>query len=104
MARLWKQYNYVMILIVVILILGFYMIASLQDRSSCREIVVGEGQTLWNIADRYAKAGSMNREEFIRWVEAHNDIDGNMIKAGEKIVIPVEKNGVPGNENEMAFK
>ncbi|AEH53558.1 Peptidoglycan-binding LysM [Heyndrickxia coagulans 2-6] len=46
----------------------------------------------------------MSREAFISWVERHNGINGNMIKAGEKIVIPVEKNEIRDDKRELAMK
>ncbi len=97
-----------MILIGVVFVLGLYLVFSSRDHSeSYEKIVVGEGQTLWNIADRYAESGTgkMSRQEFIQWVEKHNVIDGNVIQAGEKIVIPVKKqNSLHKGNKEIAFK
>lgn len=105
MSRLWKKYNYVMILAGVALVFGFFMIGSLRDPSPHYiKISVTEGETLWNIAGQYAEQGKMSREAFISWVERHNGINGNMIKAGEKIVIPIEKNEFSDDNRELAMK
>ncbi|WP_183163739.1 cell division suppressor protein YneA [Alteribacter keqinensis] len=53
-------------------------------------IVVSEGDTLWTIASDLQHELNSNKETIVGWIADHNDIDGAIIIAGQKLTVPVK--------------
>ncbi|KHD85369.1 cell division suppressor protein YneA [Heyndrickxia ginsengihumi] len=101
MNIVWKKYNYVIIFIGLTILMGLCFLFNMEDHSNhYQNIVVQKGQTLWNIADEYADKNSMSKDEFIHWVENHNEINADLLKAGEEIKIPVTEHQHSVNQNQ----
>lgn len=100
MKTLWKNYSYAIILIVLSFVTAF--ILSIRFNAFHQEdylkVTVSDGDSLWKIADEYATDVSISNREFVQWVQIHNDIDGDQIFPGEKILIPVSNEKKPVNE------
>lgn len=92
MKKLWNQYSYAIILVILSIVASF--ILSFRSGESVEEkymnITINEGQTVWDLCSEYANKHSLTEAEFVSWVEEMNDINGNKVRAGEKIYIPVE--------------
>lgn len=54
---------------------------------------VSEGETLWEIAGYYMTEQDKTRDirEFIHDISEYNDLHGKTLQAGQKIIIPLEK-------------
>ncbi|MDP4086449.1 MAG: LysM peptidoglycan-binding domain-containing protein [Bacillota bacterium] len=91
MKKLWGQYSYAIILICLSFFICFIISIQSSHEDHYLKIKVSEGDSLWKIADNFSKEHSLSKVEFVNWVEKHNDIQGDRIFPGEKIVIPVEK-------------
>ncbi|WP_035101771.1 cell division suppressor protein YneA [Aneurinibacillus terranovensis] len=51
-------------------------------------VTVQEGETLWNIADRYNEQEGMSVPELIFYIKQANHLKTAMIQPGDKIIIP----------------
>lgn len=54
---------------------------------------VGEGETLWEIAGQYMSEQDKTSDirEFIHDITEYNNLHGKTLQAGQKIIIPLEK-------------
>ena len=64
---------------------GAYSVASVED---FEEYWIKQGDTLWEIADKYAPDGYDTRR-FIYDIKEHNEMETSMIYQGEKLLIPI---------------
>lgn len=62
-----------------------------EDLSHYEEVVVGQGESIWSIAEKYEEQIELNRIEFVQWVEEKNNLKSLVIKPGDKVIIPVQK-------------
>jgi gas vesicle protein len=54
------------------------------------EVVVEEGDTLWNIADRYNEQADMSIRELLFYIQKTNELKGAIVHPGERIIVPME--------------
>jgi gas vesicle protein len=54
------------------------------------EVVVEEGDTLWNIADRYNEQAGMSIRELLFYIQKTNELEGAIVHPGERIIVPME--------------
>ncbi|MGG3466752.1 LysM peptidoglycan-binding domain-containing protein [Neobacillus pocheonensis] len=91
MKKLWNQYSYAIILLLVSC--TFALILSVQQTSNDKDkylkVIVSEGDSLWKISDQYAGQHSLSNKEFVSWVKKHNKNVDDQIYPGDEIVIPV---------------
>jgi cell division protein YceG involved in septum cleavage len=92
MKKLWKKYSYVIVLISITYISIFALIHKLDQTDEFMKITVQQGESLWEIAEKYSDRHSMSSPEFIDWVEQKNNINGKSIYPGDQLVIPVKEN------------
>jgi cell division protein YceG involved in septum cleavage len=86
-----KNHSYAILFVIVSLLLGIYVIFSMNDdTSSYEKVVVSQGQSIWKIASIYESDYSMSTQDFIKWVQEHNNINSENIKAGDVLTIPVK--------------
>lgn len=55
------------------------------------KVTVSEGDSLWKIADQYTEDNSLSKEQFVSWVKKHNEMSGDQIFPGQKLVVPVKE-------------
>lgn len=95
MKKIWNQYSYAIILIV--LSFGISIIFSAQTNKSATDkylsIEVAQGESLWKISQKYTEEHNLSQQQFINWVKKANKID-DTIYAGDTLVIPVVKKDV----------
>ncbi len=53
-----------------------------------KTIEVEDGDTLWDLADRYMGEKSFSRQEYIEQVKELNHLNGDMIESGAYLLIP----------------
>lgn len=97
----WNKFYMSIIFIAICTVFGMillFMYAG-ENTKDYNKVSIKEGDSLWALADKYADESSMNKAQFISWVENENELQDCEVKAGEAIVIPVkqdnrlEKNG-----------
>ena len=91
MKKIWDRYSYAILLLILSCAVAF--ILSLRFNADVEEkfltITVSEGDSLWEISNQYSNQHSYSNDEFVSWVQKHNEIDGDRIYPGEEIIIPV---------------
>ncbi|HWJ76547.1 MAG TPA: LysM peptidoglycan-binding domain-containing protein [Niallia sp.] len=92
MTNLWKKYSYTIILLICSLVACFIIVINMGEPNKTEyvSVTVKQGETLWGISDEFAGSYHMSKERFINWVEKHNNITANQVKAGEELIIPVK--------------
>lgn len=55
------------------------------------QVTVEDGDSLWSIANKFEKSTNISKQEFVKWVQDNNDIHSSIIKPGEVVIVPVEK-------------
>lgn len=82
------------ILFFFMVVLTFFVVAhEIQntDNQKYMTIEVRQGDTLWEIAEKYENRHHYSRKAFIRWVEKVNGLHAPELRAGTELVIPVVK-------------
>ncbi|WP_147532237.1 cell division suppressor protein YneA [Bacillus marasmi] len=91
MKLIWERYSYVILLIAVSYIAIFAVIHKLDHTDGFINVTVQEGESLWEIAERYSESNNMSSQEFVHWVKQENGIDEGMINPGDQLMIPVQE-------------
>ncbi|AXN40769.1 cell division suppressor protein YneA [Peribacillus butanolivorans] len=91
MKKLYKNYIYTILLAGSVFIFSILFSCTLDknQNNNFLSIEVNEGDTLWEIAEKYEEA-DLTKKEFIGWIEEHNEVSADSIKPGQVIVIPVK--------------
>jgi hypothetical protein len=55
------------------------------------QIQLSNGDTLWEVSEKFASQHGLDTYEFIKWVEDKNNINGNRLLTGQILYIPVKK-------------
>lgn len=90
MKKLWERYSYVIILIAISYAAIFTVIHKLDKTDEFINVTVQQGESLWEIADKFSDRHTMSNAEFVSWVKAENGIEEDAIHPGDSLVIPVE--------------
>lgn len=91
MKKIWNQYSYAIILLLLSCTLAFVLAfqQSPKNQDKYLKVTVTDGDTLWEISQKYAGEHSLSNKEFVNWVKKHNRDVGDEIFPGEEILIPV---------------
>jgi LysM repeat protein len=92
LLKLVKKYNYVALIIVSTVIMSLITLSVLtKDTSEYISIQVKQGDTLWELADKYEEKTSLSKDKFIKWTKEENKLNSDNITIGQVIVLPVKK-------------
>lgn len=58
------------------------------------QVKIEEGDSLWSIADRFYEKTDISKQEFVNWVQEKNDLRTSIIKPGDLVFVPIEKENV----------
>ncbi|MFD2212749.1 cell division suppressor protein YneA [Metabacillus endolithicus] len=58
------------------------------------QVEIQEGDSLWSIADEFNVKSQISKQEFVKWVQDKNGIHSNVVKPGEFVFVPVEKDEI----------
>lgn len=98
MKRIWSQYSYAIILIVISFALTFIIAEySSVPKEEYVSITVIEGDSLWKLAEQYAEEHQLSPQQFIHWVKKNNKIN-DTIFAGDSLIVPIKKEHFHVNE------
>ncbi|MEM5015188.1 cell division suppressor protein YneA [Metabacillus indicus] len=54
-------------------------------------IEIAEGDSIWSLADQYEEHHRMSKTDFVEWVQDKNGLPTAVIKSGDSVVLPIEK-------------
>ncbi|WP_338447771.1 LysM peptidoglycan-binding domain-containing protein [Niallia oryzisoli] len=101
MKKLWGNYSYAIILVVLsMLSLVVLKINLPSSPDHYVTITVSAGESLWEISQKYEGQHGLSEMEFIKWVEQYNGISGDHIFSGENIIIPIKAGNIELNETQ----
>ncbi|GGH80994.1 cell division protein YceG involved in septum cleavage [Pullulanibacillus pueri] len=90
-----NQKGYALYIIFFVLVIGciWATIHALKpaDYQDYQTTTVEKGDTLWEIAEINGKTEKHDITKFVDWVEEANHINGDSIKVGDTLVIPIKK-------------
>ncbi len=66
-------------------------------------IEIKEGDSIWGIADQFKEHHNLSKAEFVEWVQENNGMRTSIIKPGDTVFIPIDKNAYY-NMNQLASK
>lgn len=91
MKKLWNHYSYAIILLILSFLTTFILFIQISgpEDTKYKTITIGEGDTLWQIAEQYSGEHNLSAKEFVHWVEQKNGILGERIFPGDELIIPV---------------
>ncbi len=92
MDKLSWSYIVSFFLVIMAAVLAISYTGEREELDHYLEVQVKEGDSLWKIADEYKEYDNMSHPEFVKWVQERNNLQSLVVKPGETIVIPIEKN------------
>jgi cell division protein YceG involved in septum cleavage len=100
LKKLWRNYSYSIILVVLSLVASIIIKTNLTptDADQYMTITIKDGESLWEISQKYEEQHGLSREEFFKWVEKHNGVSRDYIVAGKDLVVPIKSEPVAIDE------
>ncbi|MDZ5473377.1 LysM peptidoglycan-binding domain-containing protein [Bacillus sp. 31A1R] len=92
MKKIWDQYSYAIILVVLSFTATLLLLFSNHTNAANNEymtVTVQEGESLWLLSMKYEENHQFSSNEFVKWVEKKNHINGDRIMPGDTLIIPV---------------
>jgi cell division protein YceG involved in septum cleavage len=62
-----------------------------ENLANFHQVEIKEGDSIWSIAEKYRDNTKISKQEFVVWVQEKNDIHSSVIKPGDLVYVPVEK-------------
>jgi len=92
LKKLWRNYSYSIILVVLSLVASIIIKTNLTptDTNQYMTITIKDGESLWEISQKYEEQHGLSKEEFFKWVEKHNGVSRDYIVAGKDLVLPIK--------------
>lgn len=103
LKMVWNKFYMSIIFIMICMVFGIillFMYAGM-GAENYDKVSIKEGDSLWELADKYADDASMSKAKFVSWVEDKNKLQEDELKAGEKVVIPVKQDQSLDEDGEM---
>lgn len=89
MKKIWKSHSYTIILVTISLVATIFIKFNLQSTDQYMTITVQDGESLWEISQKYEKQHNLSKKQFIEWVEENNGISRDYIIAGKELIVPI---------------
>ena len=89
MKKLWKNYSYAIILVTLTMIAAIIIKFNLPNTHQYLTITIQDGESLWEISQKYEEQHGLSNQQFIEWVEKKNGISRDYIIAGKDLVLPI---------------
>ena len=100
MKKIWKNYSYAIILILLSLMASLVIKINLPSSDQYKTITVMDGESLWEISQKYKSEHGLTEKQFIKWVETYNGISGDRIVSGSDLVLPIIEGSLEVNNRE----
>lgn len=96
LKKLWVNFSYVIILLVLSFICMYITIDTLAVDSNNNQdgfvkIVADDNENLWQMAEQYKHLHQMSTEEFVAWVKEENRLKSFRLENGVELVLPIKK-------------
>lgn len=87
-----RRYVFILMTFIMVLTAGVLSFGNTKTRSKhiyYKSIDIVKGDTLWSIAEAY-KTDEMSVINYISRIKEFNDMESDIIKTGQKIILPIE--------------
>lgn len=89
LKKIWKNHSYTIILVTLSLVATLFIKFNLPTTDQYMTITVQDGESLWEISQKYEEKHSLSKKQFIEWVEKNNGISRDYIIAGKELIVPI---------------
>jgi cell division protein YceG involved in septum cleavage len=55
------------------------------------QVEIEEGDSLWSIAEQFHENANITKQDFVIWVQDKNKMNSSVVKPGDLVFVPVEK-------------
>lgn len=86
-----NSFSLILVGLILVFSVTFLFKYSIEDSKKYVEVTVEKGDTLWNIAKQY-NYNDMETSKFISFLEKENNLNGNSLKVGDVLIVPIDKN------------
>lgn len=97
MKKLWKNYSYAIILILLTMFATLIIKLNLPAAHPYMTITIQDGESLWEISQKYEDRHGLSELQFIEWVEKKNGISRDYIMAGKDLMLPITNEPIEDN-------
>jgi cell division protein YceG involved in septum cleavage len=94
LKKLWKNYSYAIILVLLTMFATIIIKFNLPDPHSYMTITIQDGESLWEISQKYENQHGLSDRQFIEWVEKKNGISRDYIVAGKDLMVPITEEAI----------
>jgi cell division protein YceG involved in septum cleavage len=100
LKKLWRNYFCSIILVVLSVVASIIIKTNLTptDADQYMTITIKDGESLWEISQKYEEQHGLSKEEFFKWVEKHNGVSRDYIVAGKDLVVPIKSEPIAIDE------
>lgn len=87
-----RRYVFILITFIMVLTAGVLSFGNTKAKSKhiyYKSVDISQGDTLWSIAENY-KTDEMSVINYISRIKEFNDMESDIIKIGQKIILPIE--------------
>jgi cell division protein YceG involved in septum cleavage len=88
-----KKKTWMILLLISMFLIGMTKLvyASFLSNDNYCEVIIQEGETLWDIASRYHEQAGMSTQELLFYIQKENDLQSAIVYPGDSIVIPINQ-------------
>lgn len=89
-----ESFSYLLSFFIVVIVAVFALSYTGEKESleNYVDVEINEGDSIWTIADQYKEHHNLSKAEFVEWVQEKNGLQTAIIKAGDTVFIPIDKN------------
>ncbi|PLR69851.1 LysM peptidoglycan-binding domain-containing protein [Metabacillus idriensis] len=100
-----ESFSYLLSFFIVVIV-AVFALSYTGEKDSMENFVhveINEGDSIWSIADQFKEHHNLSKAEFVEWVQEKNGMQTAIIKPGDTVFIPIDKNAYY-DMNQLASK
>ncbi|APH05143.1 cell division suppressor protein YneA [Bacillus weihaiensis] len=78
-----------------LVLLAITFVVSYTDKAESldnfQQVTIENGDSLWEIAERFQDKSNISRQDFVKWVQDNNNLHSTLVKPGDIVFVPIEK-------------
>lgn len=87
-----KKKTWMMFILVGMLLIGMAnLVYGFSAKDNHMEVIVQEGETLWDLASRYHEEAGMSTQELLFYIQKENNLESAVLYPGDPIQIPINQ-------------
>lgn len=87
-----KKKTWLMFVLCGMLLIGMAnLVYGFSVKDNYREVIIQEGETLWDLANRYHEEAGMSPQELLFYIQKENNLESAVVYPGDPIQIPINQ-------------